>query len=178
MPPPSDGWRDFWALTQDALTFAMGSLQIDNPTLRDNLLNAYMTLDAFPEVPDMLRRLKQAGVPTAILSNGTHTMLHSALESSGIAPLIDVVACADEVQVFKPNPRIYQLIEQKCGVKPDQVLFHSSNSWDAASAASFGFNVVQVNRARQPREYAFAKMVAEIPNLSSVPELLAKLQSA
>jgi 2-haloacid dehalogenase len=176
MSPPSDGWRDFWALTQDALAFAMDSLQIDNPKLRDNLLNAYMTLDAFPEVPDMLRRLKQSGMSTAILSNGTSTMLRSALESSGIAPLVDLVACADEVQIFKPSPRVYQLILQKCGVQPDEVLFHSSNSWDAASAASFGFRVVRVNRTGQPREYAFAKMAAEIPDLRGVPDVLANLQ--
>jgi 2-haloacid dehalogenase len=169
MAPPSDGWRDFWQLTTDALAFAMASLGLDDARLRDSLLDAYMTLDAFPDASGALQRLKQSGMSTAILSNGTPAMLRAALASSGLDGLVDVVASADEVKTFKPSPRLYQLIPEKFGVSPGDVLFHSSNAWDAASAASFGFRVVWINRTRQPREYAFAAMAAELTDLSAVP---------
>jgi 2-haloacid dehalogenase len=172
MAPPADGWKDFWILTQDALDFAMARLQVDDPGLRKDLLDAYLTLSAFPEVRAVLERLKAEGMRTAIISNGTQAMLNSALTSAGLDGLIDLVVSADEVKVFKPSPKIYQLIPQRLGVSPQEVLFHSSNAWDAASAASFGFRVARIDRTRQPREYAFASMMIERPDLSDIPGIV------
>ena len=169
MAPPADGWKDFWSLTQDALDFAMAKLQVSNPKVRKDLLDAYMTLNAFPEVRSTLERLKADGMCTAIVSNGTLKMLGSALSSAGLEGMIDLVVSADEVKVFKPNPKIYQLIPQKLGVSPQEVLFHSSNAWDAAAASSFGFHVARIDRTSQPREYAFAPAMFELPDLSGTP---------
>jgi 2-haloacid dehalogenase len=120
----------------------------------------------------VLERLKAEGMRTAIISNGTQAMLNSALTSAGLDGLIDLVVSADEVKVFKPSPKIYQLIPQRLGVSPQEVLFHSSNAWDAASAASFGFRVARIDRTRQPREYAFASMMIERPDLSDIPGIV------
>ncbi len=172
MAPPADGWRDFWSLTKDALDFAMERHGIANLTLRQELLDAYLTLDAFPEVRSVLVQLKAAGIRTAIISNGTEPMLSSALSSARIESLIDSTISADEVRVFKPNPRLYQRVVEKLQVDKEEVLFHSSNPWDAAAAASFGFRVARIDRVKQPREYDFAPILIERSDLRDIPELV------
>ncbi len=178
MAPPADGWKDFWSLTQDALDFAMAKLRVEDRDLRQALLDAYLTLSAFPEVRTTLQRLKQNGMRTAIISNGTRAMLASALSSAGLDGLIDLVISADEVKIFKPSPKLYQLVPQQLGVAPHEVLFHSSNAWDAASAASFGFRVARIDRTPQPREYGFASILIERPDLSEIPDIVRGLMPA
>ncbi len=178
MAPPADGWRDFWSLTEDALDFAMAKLQVGNTKVRKDLLDAYLTLSAFPEVRSTLERLKAGGMRTAIVSNGTFSMLGSALSSAGLDGLIDLVVSADEVRVFKPNPKLYQLIPERLSVLPQEVLFHSSNAWDAASASSFGFQVARIDRTLQPREYAFAPMMFELPDLSGTSTIVREFLNA
>lgn len=172
MAPPVDGWKDFWSLTQEALDFAMAKMEIEDRDLRKDLLDAYLTLSAFPEVRTTLERLKDGGMRTAIISNGTRAMLDSALSSAGLDQLIDLVVSADEVRIFKPSPKLYQLVPQKLGVAPHEVLFHSSNAWDAAAAGSFGFQVARIDRTRQPREYGFASIAIERPDLSEIPDIV------
>jgi 2-haloacid dehalogenase len=175
MAQPADGWRDFWYLTQAALDFAMEKHGIVNPSLRKKLLDAYLTLDAFPEVRDVLDLLKKAGLRTAIISNGTGAMLQSAIASAKIGNLIDAVVSADEVKVFKPSPRLYQAVVDKLGVEKGEVLFHSSNAWDAASAASFGFHVARIDRTKQPREYEFAPISSYCSSLNDIPRLVSSV---
>jgi 2-haloacid dehalogenase len=114
---------------------------------------------------------------TAILSNGTAQMLQSAIGSAQIGDLIDAVLSVDAVEVFKPHPRVYQLVLAHFDVAPDEVLFHSSNAWDAAAAGAFGFRVCWINRTRQPREYAFTTIEAELPDLTSVPDTIRTLRA-
>jgi 2-haloacid dehalogenase len=175
MAEPADGWRDFWYLTQAALDFAMEKHAIVNPSLRKKLLDAYLTLDVFPEVRLVLERLKNAGLRTAIISNGTGAMLQSAISSAGIGSLIDTVVSADEVRVFKPSPRLYQAVVTKLRVDKEEVLFHSSNAWDAAAAASFGFHVARIDRTKQPREYEFAPISISCSSLNDIPELVSSV---
>lgn len=172
MAGPADGWRDFWSLTEEALDFAMQYFKLRDEGLRRRLLDAYLSLDAFPEVPPVLSALKSIGMRTAILSNGSLRMLQSALDSSGLAESIDVVCSADEVSIFKPSPRLYGLAARKLGIAPRGAIFVSSNAWDAASAAAFGFKVMWINRAGQKREYAFAPLIAEKPDLTSMPDFV------
>lgn len=174
MAPPSDGWKDFWELTQEALDFSMRQLQLNDDALRRDLLNAYLVLDAFPEVPATLERLKRAGVRTAILSNGTVAMLRSALTAARLEGAVDAVLSADTVKIFKPSPRLYGLVTTTFGVAAEDVLFSSSNAWDAAAANAFGFRIAWINRTRQPREYAFTSILAERPDLTGVPDLVAR----
>ena len=169
-----DGWRDFWSLTEEALTHAMAVLKIESPGLREKLLGAYMTLDAYGEVPETLRRLKQMGMRTAILSNGTQKMLHAALAATGVEGLVDAIFSADDVKRFKPNAALYNLVPAHFGVTPQQAVFHTSNQWDAAGAAAFGFQVVLIDRHSQPKEYSFVKPLAVLQDLTAVPDALSK----
>src|SRR5215468_9622841 len=111
---------DFWQVTGDALDFSLETLMLDQPGLRDRLMELYLTLDTFPEVPDVLRQLKAAGLKTAILSNGTPDMLNSAVKNAGIDGLLDTVLSVEEVGVYKPDPRVYQLAVDRLGIPAAQ----------------------------------------------------------
>ena len=100
---------DFWQVTCDALDFALETLALDKPGLRDRLMNLYLTLEPFPEVPDVLQRLKASGLRTAILSNGSPMMLDAVVRASRLSTLIDAVLSVEAVGVYKPHPRVYQL---------------------------------------------------------------------
>jgi len=163
---------DFWQVTQDALDYALGSLGINDGALQRDLMEAYLHLNCYPDVPETLRALKGAGLKTAILSNGTPAMLNTAVENSGLASLVDVVFSAEEVGVFKPDPRIYQLAVERLGVLAHEISFQSSNAWDAAGAASFGFRVAWINRlAHRPERLSFSPD-AELTSLAQLPNLL------
>ena len=163
---------DFWQVTGEALNFSLAALSIDNPALRDRLMALYRELDAFPEVPDTLTRLKDAGMRTAILSNGAPEMLDAAVKANGLDALLDDVLSVEDVGVFKPDPRVYQLSEDRLGVAKENICFLSSNGWDAAGAGSFGFRVVWINRYSQPVEHLPARPDAEIDTLSPLPDIL------
>jgi 2-haloacid dehalogenase len=143
---------DFWQVTGDALDFALETLGIGKPGLRDRLMNLYLTLDAFPEVPDVLARLKKAGLRTAILSNGSPVMLDAAVKAAGLAPLLDAVLSVEAVGVYKPHPKVYQLAVDRLGTPAGAIAFQSSNAWDAYAASAFGMQVVWCNRYGQRRE--------------------------
>lgn len=163
---------DFWVVTGDALSFAMDTLSLTNSTLYDKLMNSYLTLDTFPEVLEMLNRLKAAGLKTAILSNGSPNMLQSAASNAGLAPLLDAILSVDEVGVFKPHPRVYQLAVDRLGVKREAISFQSSNAWDAYAASAFGMRVVWCNRYGQRPERLPGKPDREVKSLANLPELV------
>jgi len=161
---------DFWQVTGDALDFAMAALEITDPDLRVRLMNLYLSLIAYPEVPPVLRRLKDAGMRLAILSNGTPTMLASAVSNAGLAGLFDAVLSVEEVGVFKPHPSVYGLAVKRLDITADRACFLSSNSWDAYSAKAFGYQVLWCNRFSQVREHIPAQPDGEIPDLSWLPD--------
>ncbi len=163
---------DFWQVTGEALDFSLAALEIDRPALRTRLMDLYRELDAFPEVPETLRRLKDAGMRTAILSNGAPEMLNAAVQANGLGPLLDDVQSVEDVGVFKPDPRVYQLSVDRLGVAKENICFMSSNGWDAAGAGAFGFRVVWINRYGQPVEHLPARPEREIETLSPLPEVL------
>jgi len=159
---------DFWRLTGDALDFTLEAHGIDDTALRDDLMSAYMGLDAYPEVRDTLQRLKQAGLKTAILSNGSPEMLQAAVDNAGISDLIDANLSVEDVGIYKPDPRVYQLAVDRLGVAREQISFQSSNAWDAVGAATFGFHVAWINRFGQGRERLTADPEAEIRTLDQL----------
>ena len=120
----------------------------------------------------MLARLKEMGRKTAILSNGSPGMLGDAVASAGIAGVLDAVLSVEEVGVFKPDTRVYDLVGARFGVAPDEVLFVSSNGWDAAGAAGYGFRSVWVNRAGEPVDRLYATPHDILPDLTGIPELI------
>ncbi|MCV2889059.1 haloacid dehalogenase type II [Ruegeria aquimaris] len=142
---------DFWEVTRNGLDWALDAVGLaGDPALRQRLLDLYWELQAYPEVPDMLKALKAAGKQTAILSNGSPDMLDGAVQSAGLGTVLDDVLSVESVGIFKPDRRVYDLVGQRFGCAPDEVLFVSSNGWDAAAAAGYGFCTAWVNRAGEP----------------------------
>jgi 2-haloacid dehalogenase len=163
---------DFWQVTGEALDFALETLDHHAPGLRERLMDLYLALDAFPEVPDMLRRLKTAGLITAILSNGSPAMLKAAIGNAGIGELLDAVLSVEEVGIYKPHPAVYQLAVDRFGVAAGAILFLSSNGWDAYAASAFGMRAVWCNRYGQRRENLPGQPEREIRTLAELPALL------
>ena len=162
---------DFWQVTGDALDFTLATLGIDKPGLRGRLMDLYLRLDAFPEVPDVLRHLRNAGMRTAILSNGSPTMLDAVVKTSGLDALLDAVLSVEAVGVYKPHPKVYQLAVDRLAVPAAAIAFQSSNAWDAYAASAFGMRVVWCNRyGAQPERLPGApdrtiRSLAELPSL-------------
>ena len=136
-------------------------------------MQAYLALDCYPEVKETLAALKQKDVKTAILSNGSPHMLNAAVKSSGLQDLLDAVFSIEDVGVYKPDPRVYQLACDRLGASAGEISFQSSNAWDAAGAANFGMNVVWINRFGQKRERLPKPAHVELSTLTGLPALLA-----
>jgi 2-haloacid dehalogenase len=162
----------FWQVTGDALDYAMETLGIDDAALRERLMNLYLKLDAFPEVPDMLRRLKATRLKTAILSNGSPEMLDAIVGNAKIGALLDAVLSVEDVGVYKPHPKVYQLAVDRLGVAAQEIIFLSSNAWDAHAASAFGMRVAWCNRYGQHRERLPGKPDHEIRTLAELPILV------
>jgi len=166
-------YANFWQVTADALDFALDSLDLAVPELRAQLMNLYLTLSAFPEVPEVLRALRQAGFVTAILSNGAPAMLAAAISAACLDDAFDAVLSADAVGVYKTHPKVYQYALDRLGVPASAIAFQSSNAWDAHAASDFGMRVVWCNRYGQRRERLPGSPDHEIRTLAQLPALLA-----
>ena len=167
-----DRYVDFWQITGQALDYALATVGIDDRTLRDRLMDLYGTLDAYDDAAPCLRRLRAAGLRTAILSNGSKAMLASAVESARLQPLLDAVLSVEDTGVYKPHHSVYRLVGDRLGVPARAVCFVSSNGWDAHAAADYGFQVAWANRAGLPRELLPGAIAAEIRTLDALPALL------
>src|SRR5579864_4043222 len=163
---------DFWQVTGDALDFALEVLRLGQTGLHERLMKLYLTLDAFPEVPAVLRSLKAAGLGTAILSNGSPAMLHAAIENAGLGALLDLALSVEEVGVYKPHPKVYQFAVDRLAVRPEAILFLSSNAWDAHAASAFGMRTIWCNRYGQARERLPGAPDREIRSLAELPALV------
>lgn len=171
----ADAHTDFWKVTQDGLDWALEANNLSDPDLRERLLALYWELSAYPEVPAMLGALKRAGMNTAILSNGSPDMLNGAVKSAGLTEVLDDVLSVESVGVFKPHKSVYALVNERFSCTPDQVLFVSSNGWDAAHATGFGFQTVWVNRAGEPMDRLPWIPANTLPDLTTIPDLAASL---
>jgi 2-haloacid dehalogenase len=163
-------YRDFWELTEDALDFALARFPSVDSGLRPDLLDAYRTLDPYPEVASVLSALKSKGARIAILSNGSPPMLQAAVASAGLDQLIDNVFSVDAIRAFKAHPDAYRIVTDAWAVQPNEVSFQSSNRWDIAGAARFGFDTVWVNRSGQTDEYADLPPGLVIHSLVELPD--------
>jgi 2-haloacid dehalogenase len=164
---------DCWQVTGDALNFALETLGIDKPSIRDRLMTLYLTLDPFPEVADLLEPLKTAGMRTAILSNGSPKMLGAAVRSAKLETLLDSVLSIEEVGVYKLHPKVYQLALDRLFVPASAISFQSSNAWDAYAASAFGMKVVWCNRYDQRRERVPGAPDFEVKSLFELPAIVA-----
>jgi len=152
-PGGSRHYQSFWDITRASLRYALARLSLlHTPGHEEALMAQYAELTAFPENLGVLQALRQRGVATAILSNGSPEMLQSAVHSAGMSALLDAVLSVDSVRQFKTTPASYQLVQDHCGFAPAEVLFVSSNAWDAMGATWFGFTTLWVNRQSLPPE--------------------------
>ena len=165
-------YTDFWQVTADALDYALETNNIEDESLRNDLLQAYLQLEAYAEVPATLKRLQDSGISCSILTNGSPDMIKAAVDSAGLSDVITHSFSVESVGIFKPDARVYQLAVDGLGVSADQICFQSSNSWDAVGAAHFGFHVAWVNRFGQRRERLPAQPDVELTELTGLPALL------
>jgi 2-haloacid dehalogenase len=164
---------DFWELTNRALDYALAFHGVNDDQLRRALLDSYLALDAYEETPTVLRKLRNADIKTAILSNGSPFMLQRAVQSAGISGLIDECLSIEEVRVYKPDPAAYEIAISALKVQSaNEACFFSSNAWDVAGAHAFGFRAFWVNRLNRPEEYELDKKVKRLTSLSDVIELV------
>ena len=163
---------DFWQVTSEGLDYALAANGIKDRKLRARLLDLYLSLDAYPDVADALTRLRAGGKKTAILSNGTPKMLDAAIASAGLTELLDAALSIEDVGIYKPDRRVYQLAVERMGVAPGRICFVSTNAWDANGAAYFGFQVAWMNRFGQTPERLPGKPSAVIESLNELPALL------
>lgn len=163
---------DFAVVTADALDYALAVHGIADPALRADLLAAYRRLSAYPEVPAMLDQLRAAGLKTGVLSNGAPEMLGAAITAAGLEQRFDAVISVESVGAFKVDRRVYQYAVEAIGIPAQEIAFQSSNAWDAAAAAEFGFVVHWINRAGLPREYEWAGPVTALKDLSALPSAI------
>lgn len=141
----------FWQVTGDALDYALAAHSIDDAGLRDELMQLYLHLAAYPDAVECLTQLKAQGFVTGILSNGSPDMLSAAVGSAGLGAHLDEVMSIEDVGIYKPDPRVYQLAVDRTGVSDaSEICFVSANTWDAQAAKSFGFQVARINRFGLP----------------------------
>jgi 2-haloacid dehalogenase len=168
----ADAHVNFWEVTANGLDWALDSTGLaGDAALRQRLLDLYWELSAYPEVPAMLADLKAAGLQTAILSNGSPAMLDGAVQSAGIGDVLDDVLSVESVGIFKPAAAVYDLVGARFGCAKSEVLFVSSNGWDAACATGYGFTSTWVNRAAEPVDRLPWTPAHIMPDLTAIPEL-------
>ena len=163
---------DFWQITGEGLDHALAANGFDDPELRQRLMDLYLDLDAYPDVPGALDSVRASGMKTAILSNGAPNMLQAAVDSADLGNRLDAALSVDELRVFKPDPRVYQLAVDRLDVEAARICFVSTNGWDAAGAAHFGFKVAWLNRFGQQPERLPGAPAAVIETLAELPDLL------
>ena len=159
----------FWELAQRSLDYAIASIGDAVPAeARDRLLAAYRTMDAYPEVAEVLGALKGRGARLAILSNGDPDMLDDAVRAAKLKNLFDAVLSVTAAGVFKPAPAVYCLATERFGCTPGDISFQSSNRWDIAGAKAFGFRCVWINRLNAPDEYPDLRPDRIVPDLRAL----------
>jgi 2-haloacid dehalogenase len=164
---------DFWHVTGDALDYSLEALRIDDPGLRDELMTLYLKLDAYPEAAEALKALRAKGKRMAILSNGSPSMLDSAVRAAGLEKYFDMVLSVEDVGIYKPSRRVYRHAMQKLQIQDaPAICFVSANSWDAQAAAQFGFQVARLARSGGQDDRIPGKVAARIESLSELAGLV------
>lgn len=164
---------DFWHVTGDALDYALEFHEVKEPGLKDELMALYLKLEAYPEAEAALQSVRGKGRRTAILSNGSPSMLDSAVRSSGLDKLFDMVLSVEDVGIYKPSRRVYRHAMQKLSLhEAPSICFVSANTWDAQAAAQFGFQVVRVDRFGLKDDRIPGKPAALVKELGELAEIV------
>ena len=137
--------KDFWAVTEDSLAKSMEVFKID-PLMKNQLLDLYKVLSTFPEVKDVLQKLKKKSYKLAILSNGTPALLNKLVKSNNLDNIFNDIFSVEEVKTYKPDPKVYNIPVQKYQIQKNEVAYLSANTWDVSAGGNYGFKPVWVNR--------------------------------
>ena len=165
-------YRDFWALTEEALDFAFAAVPSADPAQRSTLIAAYRRCDCYPEVPELIRGLRSRSKQLAILSNGSPQMLDAAVAAAGLEGCFDAILSVDALRAYKTDQRVYELLTTRFRVYPEAVSYQSANRWDIAGATAFGMRTVWINRGGAPSEYADLSPDAVLPSLEGLLKLV------
>ncbi len=163
--------KDFWQITEDSLDKSMNFYNIDT-AMRSELLNLYKVLSPFTEVRDALNKLKLSNYKLAILSNGTPDLLNELVVSNGLKDIFDDIFSVEEVGIFKPDSKVYDLPINKYNIEKNEVLFLSANTWDVSGAGNYGYNTVWVNRNNNIFDKLDFEPNKQISNLSELLDLI------
>ena len=164
---------DFWHVTGEALDYALAQFGVDEPGLKDEIMALYLKLDPYPEAAEALEAVKAKGKLTAILSNGSPSMLDAAVRHAGLDKLFNMVLSVEDVGIYKPSRRVYRLALQKLQLhEAKEICFVSSNTWDVHGAAQFGFQVVRVDRFGLKDDRIPGRPAALVRDLSELAGLL------
>ena len=163
--------KDFWQITEDSLDKSMKAFNID-PKMKDELLNLYKVLSPFQEVPDTLKTLKEKNFKLAILSNGTPSLLNQLVKSNNLDNLFDDLFSIEEVKIYKPDSKVYDLPIKKYEIKKNEVAFLSANTWDVSGAGNYGYNAIWVNRNNNIFDYLDYKPNNQIKSFTELTSLI------
>tara|TARA_B100000989_G_scaffold173897_1_gene130387 strand:+ start:303 stop:965 length:663 start_codon:yes stop_codon:yes gene_type:complete len=163
--------KDFWQITEDSLDKSMMAFNID-PKMKNELLNLYKVLSTFQEVPEILKLLKEKNFKLAILSNGTPSLLNDLVKSNNLNDLFDDLFSIEEVKIYKPHPKVYDLPIEKYKIKKNEVAFLSANTWDVSGAGNYGYQSIWVNRNNNIFDNLDYKPNIQIKSLSELINLI------
>ena len=163
--------KDFWQITEESLDKSMMVFNID-PEMKNELLNLYKVLSPFQEVPETLKSLKEKNFKLAILSNGTPSLLNDLVKSNNLNNLFDDLFSIEEVKIYKPHPKVYDLPIEKYKIKKNEVAFLSANTWDVSGAGNYGYQSIWVNRNNNIFDNLDYKPNNQIKNLSELINLI------
>ena len=163
--------KNFWEVTEDSLDKSMRMFNINN-SMKNELLNLYKILSPYPEVKEVLEDLKKKNLKLAILSNGTPALLNELVASNKLNNLFDDLFSIEEVKIYKPDPRVYELPIKKYKIKSDEITFLSANTWDVSGGGNFGYNSVWVNRNNSVFDILDFQPKNEISNLTQLLDIV------
>ena len=163
--------KNFWDITEDSLDKSMKVFNI-NKNMKNELLSLYKILSPYPEVKGVLEDLKKKNFKLAILSNGTYDLLNELVESNKLNNLFDDLFSIEEVKIYKPDPRVYEIPIKKYKIKSDEITFLSANTWDVSGGGNFGYNSIWVNRHNSVFDVLDFKPKNEISNLTQLLDIV------
>ena len=163
--------KDFWQVTEDSLDKSMKTFKIDG-SMKDELLNLYKVLSPYPEVKEVLKKLKKKKYRLAILSNGTPALLNKLVKSNNLENIFDDLFSVEEVGIYKPDPKVYDMPIKKYQINPDEVAFLSANTWDISGGVNYGYNAVWINRNNNIFDNLDYEPKNEIKNLKQLIEII------
>ena len=163
--------KDFWQVTEDSLDKSMKAFKINRP-MRDELLDLYKKLSTFPEVKEVLNNLKKKNYKLAILSNGTPALLNELVKNNNLDNIFDNIFSIEEVGIYKPNSKVYDLPIKKYQIKKEEVTFLSANTWDVSGGGNYGYNSIWVNRNKKIFDNLDYKPENEVENLKQLLNII------